>query len=244
MHRFFVLPQAIHDDHIIIEGEDASHIAKVLRLKKDEPIEVCNQAGIDYLCTVVDTQRDRVRCQIVGSVPSVGENTGLAVHLYQGLPKGTKLESIVQKAVELGAVGITPFQSSRCIVKAKNDDKKTLRYNRIAYEASKQSKRGMVPKVSPTLSFQEAIREASSNALVLIAYELETVNSLKSILADYSTLPETIAVFIGPEGGFTEEEINAAKAMGAQSVTLGNRILRTETAGADILSKLNIVFEK
>ncbi len=243
MHRFFVSPEAVNGDRITLIGEDAAHITKVLRLKPDEHIEICNGQGRDYLCTVLSTNRNGAQCRIVASRPSTGENTNLAVHLYQGLPKGTKLDSIVQKSVELGAVAVTPFQSSRCVAKIKNDNKKMLRYNRIAYEAAKQSKRGVVPRVSATLSFEDALVAAATNALVFIAYELETEATVKSILAEYTALPETVAVLIGPEGGFTEEEIKIARGAGAKPVTLGKRILRTETAGADILSKLNILYE-
>lgn len=246
MYQFFVEPAQINDNTVTIMGEDVNHIRNVLRMKVGEELSVSNgQDGREYRCGIERFEENRVICTL-RFIKEDGVELSSRIHLFQGLPKADKLEFIIQKAVELGVYEIVPVTTHRSVVKL--DDKKaaqkTARWQAIAEAAAKQSKRGILPLVSEPVSFAQAIKQAASMEVKLIPYELaEGMERTKKLV---ETLPENtdIAVFIGPEGGFEESEIEAAKEAGFTPVTLGKRILRTETAGLVVLAWIMYQLEK
>ncbi|MGV8905559.1 MAG: RsmE family RNA methyltransferase [Acetobacterium sp.] len=245
MHRFFVNLDQIDDRKVSISGEDFKHITKVLRLKKGESIEVCAGRGRDYLVVLEAPMDGTISGTITETTASKGENSDIDVTLFQGLPKGSKMEVIIQKAVELGVNRIVPFQSIRSISQIKEKkDKKIERWQRIAYEAAKQSKRGIIPVIGELVELKDILQNEKSFDLLLLAYENEKRQSLKEVLANFapgfaSQKPLKIGVIIGPEGGFDPQEVNQCQLALVKSISLGNRILRTETAGMVVLSQLN-----
>ncbi len=237
MPRFFVDPQFIGPESITIEGENYNHIKNVLRLKKDDGIVVCNGIGTDYIGYIEDYGQGTVKVKISKTEQNKTEPP-VCVTLYQGLPKADKMEYIIQKSVELGICRIVPVITGRTIVKldgVKDAEKKTSRWQKIAYEAAKQSNRGVIPSVEVPVSFKEALSSLKAGEFNLIPYENEREANLKSFLTGAAG-HKHISFFIGPEGGFTEEEVDMAKKAGVISVSLGPRILRTETAGISLLS--------
>ena len=243
MPRFFVSPDAVKENEIEITGTDVNHIKNVLRMQAGESVEVCDGEGNDYSCVIKSLERDSVLLDIGDSYPSSTELEN-RIYLFQGLPKSDKMELIIQKAVELGVYEIIPTVTVRCIVKidAKKEDKKIARWQQIAEAAAKQSGRGIIPKIKYPMSFKEALEYAKGIDTVLVPYEkAEGIESTRAILSEAKK--GSVAVFIGPEGGFEEKEISLAEESGAKAVTLGKRILRTETAGLCILSVLMINFE-
>ena len=244
MPRFFVQKEQIADGVVSIFGDDAHHISRALRMAAGELITVCDMQSIEYECELTDFLPDRVLARVLSTRQSETEPPYRA-HVYQALPKGDKLDSIIQKAVECGAASITTFSSERCVVKVKEDaeSKKTERRQRIALEAAKQSGRSLLPAVSSTVSFAEAIRRAAEADIPLFCYEGEDQKTLSEVLKAYKEsnkegkIPE-ISVVIGSEGGFSLAEVSAAKEAGLISVGLGKRILRTETAASFALSCL------
>lgn len=240
MHRFFVDPTQIAEmesdgntvGEIIISGDDFKHITRVLRIDSKELFEVCDGQGNDYHCKIKKIEDQYLTAQIEAKQPSVGE-LPYQMTLFQGLPKGKKLDEIIQKGTELGYSKFIPFVSSRSVAEiSSKENKKTERRCRIAYEAAKQSKRGKIPEVVfPLKSISETAEQIKNYELVLLAYENEHTQMLKDILQGRDTPPKNIAVIIGPEGGFSIEEVQAFVDAGASVVSLGNRILRTETAG-------------
>ncbi|WP_026396108.1 RsmE family RNA methyltransferase [Acetobacterium malicum] len=245
MHRFFVEPDQIAEASIVITGEDFKHITKVLRLGKDDQIEVCDGRGTDYQVVLNSPGDQTVSGSIIRQYPSRGETPELVITLFQGLPKGTKMEVIIQKGVELGVYEVVPFSSLRTISQIKDKkDKKIERWQRIAYEAAKQSKRGIIPAIRLPQTLMAILTEVDHYDLMLLAYEDENMLTLKAALEQFENSqgadkPLKIGVIIGPEGGFDPQEVAACKAAGVISVTLGRRILRTETAGMVVLSQLN-----
>jgi len=245
MARFFVERENIHSDHIIIKGGDVNHIKNVLRLKKDDIIEVCDGAGTDYTVKIRQFEPDSIYTEIMDSKKN-GTEPPLNFTLFQGIPKGDKMETVIQKAVELGAVRIVPVITSRTVVRLdspKDKEKKATRWRKISLEAAKQCNRGIIPYVEFPMTFEEALEYSTGSDLSLISYEEETGVGIKMYLTEFKTnhLPGenkklNISVFIGPEGGFEKEEISKASAMGIKPVSLGPRILRTETAGAAVLA--------
>ena len=227
-----------NDNTVIILGSDVNHIKNVLRMKPGEEIAVSNGGdGREYRCGIIELNEESILCEL-RFIKEDGVELPSRVHLYQGLPKADKMELIIQKTVELGVAEIIPVAMKRCVVKL--DDKKgrqkTERWQAIAEAAAKQSKRGIIPVVREPISFAEAVKEASNMEVKLLPYELaEGMGATKKILEN---LPKgaDIAVFIGPEGGFAPEEAEAAKAAGIEPVTLGKRILRTETAGLTVMA--------
>ena len=245
MPRFFVPGEQINEEIVNIYDEDASHISYSLRMAKGEVITVCDETGKEYECVLLELTRERVIAKIVNEKLSETESP-FHITLYQALPKGDKLETVIQKAVECGVSEIVPFESERCVVKVKSDaeERKTIRRNRIAQEAAKQCGRGRIPQVSETVGFLEAVERASLADLCLICYEDESGTTLKQALQKISPKAgSTISVMIGSEGGFSPGEIEAAKKHGMISVSLGKRILRTETAPIFVLSCLAYQFE-
>lgn len=238
MYQFFVEPSQIQDKTVIIEGNDVNHIKNVLRMKPGEEIAVSNgQDGREYRCGIVRLEEERIVCEL-RFIKEDGLELSSRVHLFQGLPKADKMELIIQKAVELGVHEIIPVETKRCVVKldAKKAKQKTERWQAIAEAAAKQSKRRIIPVVEEPVSFKEALQKAAAMEVKLIPYELaEGMEKTKQII---SSLPEDadIAVFIGPEGGFDEAEIENAMECGLQPITLGKRILRTETAGFTVMA--------
>lgn len=231
MHRFFVQKKDITDSEISIYGEDVKHIRNVLRLEAGEKIEVSDRSGTDYICEIKELSKESVECLILESFNSKGEPP-IELVLFQGLPKSTKMELIIQKSTELGVSEIVPLVTDRCIVKIndrKKEDKKIERWSKIAEEAAKQSKRGRVPLISPIMSLKEALVKLKNQELTLVPYENEDCVGIKSVLENSKA--KRVNIVIGPEGGFEESEIDSLKDIGAHIVSLGPRILRTETAG-------------
>lgn len=249
MHRFFVEPDQISEEAIVISGEDFKHITKVLRLGKDDLIEVCDAQGTDYQVALNSPGEQLISGRIISQYPSRGETSDLEITLFQGLPKGTKMEVIIQKSVELGVYAVVPFSSQRTISQIKDKpNKKIERWQRIAYEAAKQSKRGIIPEIRLPQTFKDVLKAVNRYDLMILAYEDEKRLTLKAALADFEKecereceidKPMKIGVMIGPEGGFDPQEVAAVNAAGVISVSLGQRILRTETAGMVVLSQLN-----
>ena len=240
MYQFFVEPGQIQGRRIIITGSDVNHIRNVLRMKPGEEIAVSNGTdGREYRCGIESFTEDEVICSL-RFVKEDGVELPSRIHLFQGLPKADKMELIVQKAVELGAYEVIPVAARRCVVRL--DEKKAAsrisRWQGIAEAAAKQSRRGIIPQVHPVMNMREAVAYARTMEVKLIPYELaENMGRTKEVLEAVKSGTD-IAVFIGPEGGFEQEEIELAMAAGIEPVTLGRRILRTETAGLTVLSWL------
>lgn len=239
MQQFFAEPSWIRENKIYMQGADVNHIKNVLRMKPGEDVRVNDGRGKTYLCCISSYEEQTAVLDILKELDSDAELPSRII-LFQGLPKGDKMEWIVQKAVELGAYSIVPFAAKRSVVKLdeKKAAKKQARWQLIAKGAAEQSGRGIIPEVSTVRTFAEALGMAGELDVVLIPYELEegmkeTVRILEEIAPGQS-----VGIFIGPEGGFEEEEVERAKAAGAHAVTLGKRILRTETAGLTTLSVL------
>ena len=243
MPRFFILSEKAENGVFEIRGDDARHISFSLRMRQGELLTVCDGEGTDYVCRIVFMDGESVRLEVLSSCKTATEPP-LDICLYQSVPKGDKLEYIVQKAVELGVSRIVPVYSSRCIVKpdAKSEEKKALRLSRIAHEAAKQCGRGRIPCVMPYMTYDEAIRSCGENAF--ICYENERSFSLKSYLRTLSeNKTRELSFFVGPEGGYSDKEIALAAECGIPAVELGHRILRCETASGFVLSSLTYEFE-
>ena len=240
MYRFFVEPTQIQGKKIIITGSDVNHIRNVLRMKIGEEIAVSN--GVDnreYRCGIEEYTDHEVVCTL-RFIKEDGVELPAKIYLFQGLPKADKMELVIQKAVELGAYEVIPVAAKRCVVKLdeKKAEAKVSRWQGIAEAAAKQSKRGVIPTVRGVMSMQEAIKYARGMDIKLIPYELaEDMQHTRTVIEAIKA-GENIAVFIGPEGGFEESEVQDALEAGIEPITLGRRILRTETAGLTVLSWL------
>lgn len=241
MHHFFVRPEQISGKEAYIEGPDWNHAANVLRVRPGEQVLLSVGEDWDYLCTVreVDRAGQRVLLSVLEENRDIRE-LPVKISLYQGLPKSDKMELIIQKAVELGAARVIPVETARCVVKLdrKKAESKRSRWQAISESAAKQSGRSVIPEVAMPMPFAAALKEAADSDIRLIPYEnAEGMERTRRILE--SVVPgQKIAVFIGPEGGFEETEIRQAEEAGFEAVTLGKRILRTETAGFVVLSLL------
>lgn len=247
MYQFFVDPCQIDidDKSVIIIGSDVNHIKNVLRMRPGEEISVSNGLdGREYRCGIEELKEDRILCRL-RFVREENTELPVRVYLFQSLPKADKMELIVQKAVELGVCEIIPVAAKRCVVKL--DDRKaaakTARWQSIAEAAAKQSRRGVIPLVHEVTEFREAVKKASDMDVRLIPYELAREMEKTKRLLEGARPGQSIAVFIGPEGGFEAEEICLAKEQGIEPVTLGKRILRTETAGLVALAWIGYVSE-
>lgn len=240
MYQFFVDPMQIHvpDKRVIISGEDVNHIKNVLRMRPGEELAVRNgQDGREYRCAILAVGEEEILCEL-RFIKEEKVELSARIYLFQGLPKGDKMELIIQKAVELGVYQVIPVAASRCVVKldGKKASAKRARWQGIAEAAAKQSKRAIVPEVTEVSSFAQAVRKAAEMDVALIPYELaEDMSRTKEIIGSLHA-GQSVAVFIGPEGGFSEEEISLAGESGILPITLGKRILRTETAGLVVLS--------
>lgn len=240
MYRFFVDPSWIntHDKRVIIQGSDVNHIRNVLRMKPGEELNVSNgQDGKEYRCAIETFAEDQVICQL-RFVKEDNVELPSRVYLFQALPKADKMELIIQKAVELGVYRIIPVAARRCVVKLdeKKGAAKIARWQGIAQAAAKQSRRGVIPEVAGIMDFARAVKLAADMDIKLIPYELAEGMDKTRELIDHLEGGQDIALFIGPEGGFEESEIELAVESGVIPITLGKRILRTETAGMTVLS--------
>lgn len=240
MYQFFVSPGQITGHVVTITGGDVNHIKNVLRMKPGEEIAVSN--GVDnreYRCAIEEIGGEEIRCRLL-FIKEDGLELPSKVYLFQGLPKADKMELIIQKAVELGAYEVIPVATRRAVVKLepKKAAAKIARWNAIAEAAAKQSRRRIIPKVTDCMSFKQAVEYAASLDVKLIPYELSEGMAETRRLMEGVKAGQSVAVFIGPEGGFAEEEIALAKEAGVTPITLGRRILRTETAGLTVLAWL------
>ena len=243
MPRFFIRQNQIEDNKIHILGDDAHHISYSLRMAVGESVTVCDMQGIEYDCKIEAFSDTEVLLAIEDSRVSENEPK-IKIKLFQALPKGDKLDSVIQKSVECGVCEIIPFESERCIVKIKGDaeDKKTARRQRIAEEAAKQSGRSVIPTVSKTVSFSEMLKKAAACDACLFCYEGDGTVPLGRIVGDLALDKKErnfeVAIVIGSEGGFSLAEVERARESGFLLTGLGKRILRTETAPIFVLSAL------
>lgn len=242
MRRFFVEPQLLRGSTGVITGELFRHMSTVLRLKPGDSILLADGAGKEAIATITVVQKESIEVTLEPAPPVPDTAEPLQITVYQGMPKGDKLELIIQKCTELGVTKIVPFMAARSVPKLSGErlDKKLSRWQKIAMEAARQSGRGTVPETGFMESMDEVLRN-SNESLRLLLWEGEEEQGLKSVLATSSCTGE-IAVIIGPEGGLTGEEADRAMATGYQSVNLGRRILRTETAGLAIVSILQYLW--
>lgn len=241
---FFVPKELISEDFIEIVGDDAYHIARSLRMAVGDRIEISDGEGSIFDCTLTEIRDERCVSQI-RSVREADSEPPAKITLFMAYPKGDKLEVVIQKAVELGASVIVPFESERCIKRPSADklDKRLERLNRIAREAAKQCGRARLPEVLAPIGFKDMLTAAGECELSLFCYEGEGAKSLKEALSELKSMPKTVSVTVGCEGGFSEKEARAAADGGLISVNLGPRILRCETAPAYALSALSYHFE-
>lgn len=243
MYQFFVEEEQVHSDSISITGGDVNHIKNVLRMKNGEKIRVSSKSGQAYFCHISSILDDEVIAAI-DSADETGTELDNHIVLYQGLPKGDKMELIIQKAVELGVSEIVPVAMKNCVVKL--DDKKAkskvTRWQAIAESAAKQSKRSLIPEVKMPMSYKEAVAYAKKLDVKLVPYENEDGMAGTKAAMEQIKKGESIAVFIGPEGGFAPEEIEMVRDE-MQLISLGRRILRTETAGIAALAILGYQLE-
>lgn len=232
MNRFFTEPGNIKGDSIIIDNkQDIRHISKVLRLGRGDEIQVSDAAKWEYIGEITDISKDMVILKIVDRQKNATE-PDVQVTLFQALPKQSKMELIIQKTVELGIYEIVPMFTARTVVTDNGKmDGKLTRWQRISDEAVKQCKRGYIPEIKPAINFKEMIERLKEFDLVLFPYENEENRTLKSALRELKDKPKKIAIIIGSEGGFSDEEADKLKSEGADCVTLGKTTLRTETAG-------------
>ncbi len=245
MSRFYVSASQVEDDRIFIEGDDFNHIKNVLRMKAGEGFIVCADDGRAYDVTVMGFEDKRVICQVTAEIED-GAELPCRITLYQGLPKKDKMELIIQKAVELGASEIVPVMMKRTIVKLddeKKEAKKIERWQTIAEEAAKQSGRGIIPKVRGVVTYKEALDLSKENVYNVIPYEKAEDIVKSSEVMKEAAEKESVGIFIGPEGGIDEEELKTAMDAGIKPISLGKRILRTETAGLCTLSVLMFEIE-
>lgn len=226
MPNFYITKNDITGDTAVITGEEAQHISRVLRMKKGDEVTLCDGEG-NFREAVLESFSEKAVTAKIISARKAETEPETQITIFQGVPKNPKLETIVQKATEIGVVRIVPVDTLRAVAKL-DKSAKVERLRKIAKEAAKQSKRGVIPEVCDTVSFKEAVEMASKADLALIPYEEEREVSLKKALQGQK--PKTVSIMIGPEGGFEKEEIQLAKENGITSVTLGKRILRTETA--------------
>lgn len=234
MHRFFTTD--IAGNAAAITGDDVRHIGRVLRLHAGDALRLCDGCGTEYDARIEQITEQAVRCQLGAPMPSESEPP-CRITLFQCLPKTGKMETILQKCTELGANAFVPVLSARCVALPVRDvSNKLTRWQRVALEAAKQSRRGVIPTVERILPIDQI--DPGAFDLFLFANEEERAQSAKRVLRALKGMPRTAAILIGPEGGFSAEEADALVRRGATSVTLGKRILRTETAGMALMAQL------
>ncbi len=230
MFRFFCAHENINNDTVTIKGGDAKHLKTILRAQPGDRISVVTESK-EYIAEIKEVKQENIICSLIEEIMSDNE-TKINITLCQGIPKQTKMETIIQQNVELGVKRFIPLITERTVVKLNDKDreqKKLDRWQKIARESAKQSKRNIIPTVEPLMTVGELVEKLKNeDALVLVPYELEDVKQLKDVLLEPK---EDYYIIIGPEGGFDIKEIEMFKEIGAHIVTLGKRILRTETAG-------------
>lgn len=238
MYRFYISEEQITESEITITGSDVNHIRNVLRLEEGDWVVACNGQGKDYVSRIFFIDKDRVVLQ-VEKVQETGTELQTRITLFQGIPKKEKMEFIIQKAVELGVYEIVPVMMKRCVVRFADEKKmakKQERWQAIAEAAAKQCDRGIIPVVHAPVSIEEAFDMAKSLEYNMIPYELQDgIDQSREIVA-HACKQESVGIFIGPEGGFEAKEVEQAVAGGIEPITLGKRILRTETAGMALLA--------
>lgn len=245
MYRFFVEPAQMNENRVVISGQDAHHIKNVLRMKCGDCIYISCGDEWEYTCRISAFDGRDVVTEII-DMQKTGRELPAEITLYQCMPKKEKMELIIQKSVELGVYRIVPVISSRCIVKIdpKKSAEKTARWNSISKAAAKQAKRLIEPEVAPAVSFNEALAEITKNDVAIIPYEkAEGMGATRKLLQSIKA-GQSVGILIGPEGGFDDKEVKAAVEAGVIPVTLGSRILRTETAGPAVLSILMYLLEE
>lgn len=245
MYHFFVTPAQISEEYAVITGQDVNHIRNVLRMKAGEQVGIRDGISRNYICELEEIGTEEIHARIL-SVDEDDSELPARLYLFQGLPKSDKMELIIQKAVELGAYEIIPVATRRAVVKLdrKKEESKVKRWNTIAESAAKQSGRMLVPEVTGVKTMKEAFAYAASFDINLIPYELAGgMQDTKKIISGVKPGMQ-VGIFIGPEGGFDVEEVEAAVEAGIHPITLGRRILRTETAGLTALSVLMFQLEE
>ena len=235
MHKFFTPKELINGDVAKIIGDDVKHIYKVLRISEGEKVTLNNCEGIEYLGKVISVSKQEVLIEILEKLEDNNESD-IKIYLFQGLPKSQKMDLIVQKGTELGITEFIPTITHRVDVKLKGEFKKLDRLNRIALESAKHSKRSIIPKVSEPIEFNAVLERINSLDLLIVPYENANNFGIKTLINELrkdntTNTIKNVGIFVGPEGGIEEEEIERLKDKGARIVTLGKRILRTETAG-------------
>lgn len=246
MHCFYTEKENIIGNQVHMTGTDVNHIKNVLRMEQGEEITVCDGEGIFHTCVIKELLKDQIEAEIIESKEAETE-LKVRITLFQGLPKKDKMELIIQKAVELGVHEIVPVSTRFCVAKiedAKKEKKKLERWQEIARAAAKQSGRGIIPQIKPVMNYKEALKAASEMDESVIPYEKAEGMKAASEEVEKMAKCQSVGIFIGPEGGFAEEEIESAKEAGIVPISLGKRILRTETAGLCILSVLMFAIEK
>ena len=238
MPKFFVKNEQITENNIYIKGQDVNHIKNVLRCQIGDDIEICNSdSQQNYLCNIEKIDRDIINCKIIKEKENIAESN-VQVTIFQGLPKSDKMEYIIQKSVELGVYNIVPTEMKRCVVKLTDKDKikKQERWQKISEVAAKQCGRDIIPKIEEVVNIKNISNRINDYDLFLVAYEKEMDNSLKNELKKLENTKLKIAVLIGPEGGLEENDVLTLKEKGAKVISLGKRILRTETVALNVLS--------
>ena len=238
MPKFFVKNNQIKNNIINIIGTDVNHIANVLRLKAENEIQICNEdSGINYKVKIIDINKEDIKCKIIEEIESKTE-ANTHIHIFQGIPKFEKMELIIHKCTELGVKEITPVEMERCVVKldGKTENKKLERWRKIAEVAAKQSGRDKIPNINNVIKIKNICNILKNYDIVLVPYEKEKITTLKEVLVKLPQKDLKIAIIIGPEGGFDEQEIKMLEQSNCKIVTLGNRILRTETVSIAMTS--------
>ena len=246
MPKFFVKQEQIKENKIIIQGQDVNHIKKVLRAKVGEELEICDSVtGENYLCDILEIENEKIECNIKQKL-DIQTESNIEVTIFQGLPKADKMEYIIQKSVELGVYDITPVEMKRCVVKLdeKDKNKKQLRWQKISEVAAKQCGRDIIPQINNIINIKNLCNLIEKYDIVLVAYENEKENTLKEQLKEIKEKLDLednsnkikIGIVIGPEGGLESQDVELLKISGAKVITLGKRILRTETVALNVLS--------
>ena len=246
MYRFYITNRQIDGDTIWIEDSDVNHIKNVLRLEKGDWLVACDGDGKDYVCRIQSLAPDRIGLS-VEKVQDTGTELDTRITLFQGIPKKDKMELIIQKAVELGAYEIVPVMMKRCVVKLSEEkkiQKKLERWQMIAQAAAKQCDRGIIPVVHPPVTVEQAFDMAGSLEYNMIPYELQEGMETSREIVDEACKHSSVGIFIGPEGGLEPAEVERAVQIGAHPISLGKRILRTETAGMALLSIMMFQLQK
>ena len=244
MPKFFVSSNQIEANKITILGTDVNHIKNVLRLQKEDEIEICNKEEQEnYLCQIENMAENKIECKIKEKIKSQAEPS-VKVTIFQGLPKSDKMELIIQKSVELGVYDITPVQMARCVVKLNEKDKikKIDRWQKISEVAAKQCQRDIIPKINQVIELKNICQLINNYDIIILTYEKENSNSIKNELIKIKENGyKKIGIIVGPEGGIEEKEVQLLQESNVKVVTLGKRILRTETVALNVLS--NIIYE-